>query len=545
MSDLFDINVKSPIYKEDPNSLEEDSYNYDVYNTTEEKEAENELNNYEKTYTSENPTSTTEVDDNTIKMMFGDNWNGSYTDVTSIVSKTAEKLAWQMTMYNSMSEYLTAQENQLVDNITTKTGLYQIKLAVDNVQNDYNSICNAITNFKSFGYTSGSSNVLWSADSILANMENTTSSILKLENKVDDIIKYIQNNNNNGQEIVELMDKQFNNVQDILSQQNLNQLLYNFPQSVVTKFMGVDFVQELYTMPQQLYKKIINIISIISSIQAPENKFSVLEIIKLLRSSVAQMKDVQSMLSRGMDQINALKSNIQNGNYIGVFLQAKSACKFVEKTSQYAAQYPYNQAHETISGHIFETDNTPGKERLHVQHCSGTDVEIAPNGDMVSKIKNDCQFIVEKDFQNHVKGNQLLLVDDTSEVQSKSMKMTAAEDLNLSAKTTTFTSDDLNVLTDNVMLTAQRNMTLAANTSGSISCNGPLYLSSLSQVIIDAPSIIIGEGRASLITLNSTGNITSTSSGANIINSPMTNINSSSVFVGEGIIKMNGFITLN
>lgn len=545
MSDLFDINVKSPIYKENPDDYEEDYYNPDVSLTTEEKDAAAELSNYEKTYTSENPTSTTEVDDNTLKMMFGDNWNGSYTDVTSIVSKAAENLAWQMTMYSSMSEYLTAQENKIVDNVTTKTGLYQIKLAVNNVQSEYDSICNTITNFKSFGYTSGSSSILWSADSILANMENTTSAILKLEDKVDEIVNYIQNNNVVGQNVVDLMDKQFSNVQDILSQQNLNQLLYNFPQSVVTKFMGVDFVQELYTMPQQLYKKIINIISIISSIQAPENKFSVLEIIKLLRSSVAQMKDVQSMLSRGMEQINALKSNIQNGNYIGVFLQSKSACKFVEKTSQYAAQYPYNQAHETISGHIFETDNTPGKERLHVQHCSGTDVEIAPNGDMVSKIKNDCQFIVEKDFQNHVKGNQLLLVDDTSEVQSKSMKMTATEDLNLSAKSTTFTSDDLNVLTDNVMLTTQHNMTLAANTSGSISCNGPLYLSSLSQVIIDAPSVIIGEGRAALITLNSTGNITSTSLGANIINSPMTNINSSSVFVGEGIIKMNGFITLN
>lgn len=544
MSDLFDINVKSPIFKENPDDYEEDYYNPDVSLTTEEKDAAAELSNYEKTYTSENPTSKTEVDDNTLKMMFGDNWNGSYTDVTSIVSKAAENLAWQMTMYNSMSEYLTAQENKIVDNFTTKTGLYQIKLAVNNVQNDYNSICNTITNFKSFGYTSGSSNVLWSADSILANMENTTSAILKLEDKVDDIIKYIQNNNVVGQNVVDLMDKQFNNVQDILSQQNLNQLLYNFPQSVITKFMGVDFVQELYTMPQQIYSKITNIVTIISSIKAPTNLESVLSVIKLLRSSVAHMKDVQSMLSRGMEQINTLKSNIQNGNYIGVFLQAKSACKFIEKTSQYAAQYPYNQAHETEAGHVFETDNTPGKERLHVKHCSGTDVEIAPNGDMVSKIKNDCQFVVEKDFQNHVKGNQLLLVDDTSEVQSKSMKMTATEDLNLSAKTTTFTSDELNVLTDSTILSANKTLTLASSSGTSVSSVGPLYLTSSSQVVIDAPSVIVGNGMTTLITLNSLSMISSNSV-TNIVNSTTTNINSSSVFVGEGIIKMNGFITLN
>ena len=40
-------------------------------------------------------------------------------------------------------------------------------------------------------------------------------------------------------------------------------------------------------------------------------------------------------------------------------------------------------------------------------------------------------------------------------------------------------------------------------------------------------------------------NITTTCSGANLINSPTTNINSNSVFIGEGMIKMNGFITLN
>ena len=148
---------------------------------------------------------------------------------------------------------------------------------------------------------------------------------------------------------------------------------------------------------------------------------------------------------------------------------------------------------------------------------------------MVSKMKNDCQFIVEKDFQNHVKGNQLLLVDNTAEIESKTMKFTATEDLNISAKKTTYTSDKITILADDTLISNNGSLTLATNSSSSISSCGPMYITSDSQIIIDAPSILIGSGRTALINMNSTS----------------TNVKSDSVFVSDGLIKMKGFITLN
>ena len=544
MSELFDINVKSPKITENPDDYADDYYNLDTFITTEINDALKDFNEYEKKYTSENPTSFSEIDDNTIKMMFGDNWSGKYVDMTSKVSKVAEKLAYNMTVYSSVGEYLKSEKNTIQNNILYSTGLSQINSSISKLQSDYTSLTNTITNFKSFGIVTGSSNLLWNADSILSTIETTISSVAKLEDKVEDIISYIKNTDISGRDIDNLITEQYNNIKDIISQQDISGLLYNFPQSVVDKFMGTDFTQNLYTMPKQVYDKLSTVLTTLSSVQAPTNLTSTLETIKILKKSVAQMRDAVTLISNGAEAINKLKTNISSGNYIGVFLQAKDACKFVEKTSQFAAKYPYNQAYETEGRHIFETDNTPGKERLHVQHCSGTDVEIAPNGDMVSKIKNDCQFIVENDFQNHVKGNQLMLVDSTSEVQSKSMKLTASEDLNISSKDTTYTTDKFTLMSDDVLITTDNTLTVATNSSSSISCVGPLFLSSKSQIIMDAPYITIGQEQASVITLNSLNSITS--NGVNtIINSTNTNINSNATYIGEGLIKLQGFITLN
>lgn len=545
MSDLFDINVKSLIIEENPNDYEEDYYNPDVTNQSVKEQALKEYEAYEQKYISEHPHKQEEVTEETISMLFGDNWSGEYADVTPLVSKAAEELAWQMTMYSSISDWLEGQKNIIGNDISISTGLYQIKTSADNCKYTYENLTNTITNFKSFGITTGSSNILWSADMILANIESTASSLLKFGDKVGDIISYIQGNNVSGKEVTNLIDEQSSYLVDIMSQQNLNNLLATFPHTVADKFMNADYAQNLFTLPRQLFSKVSSILSTLESIQAPTNLIQALELIKVLRGTVSEMQNIVSILNQGTSAINALKSNIENGNYIGVFLQAKDSCKFVEKTSQFAAQYPYNQAYETEGGHLFETDNTPGKERLHIQHCTGTDVEIAPNGDMVSKVKNDCQFIIEKDFQNHVKGNQLLLVDNAAEIESKSMTFTATDDLNISAKTTTYTTDTLTILTDDTMLTTDNNLTIAANSNASISSVGPLYISSNTQIIMDAPIITIGDSMANMITLNSSDMLTENSRTHTIRNDGTTIQSSNSVYVSSSIIKMKGFITLN
>ena len=53
--------------------------------------------------------------------------------------------------------------------------------------------------------------------------------------------------------------------------------------------------------------------------------------------------------------------------------------------TDYQPVYPYNNIQQTEAGHKFEMDDTPGRERVSLEHRSGTFTEIQPNGDEVHK----------------------------------------------------------------------------------------------------------------------------------------------------------------
>lgn len=60
-----------------------------------------------------------------------------------------------------------------------------------------------------------------------------------------------------------------------------------------------------------------------------------------------------------------------------------------EPETKYDTVYPYNNVHQSESGHLFEVDDTRGKERISQQHRSGTFYEIHPDGTKVEKILNE------------------------------------------------------------------------------------------------------------------------------------------------------------
>jgi hypothetical protein len=78
-----------------------------------------------------------------------------------------------------------------------------------------------------------------------------------------------------------------------------------------------------------------------------------------------------------------------------------------EPKTKYAAVYPYNHVYESESGHVMEMDDTPGAERIHVAHRSGTFDEIHPDGTRVTKIVKDKYEIVLSD-------NNVLVYGDCS-----------------------------------------------------------------------------------------------------------------------------------
>jgi len=84
---------------------------------------------------------------------------------------------------------------------------------------------------------------------------------------------------------------------------------------------------------------------------------------------------------------------------------------FVEPVTVYNAKYPCNKVIETKSGHIIELDDTPGFERVHIWHRSGTNIEIYPNGKIVKKHVEDDVTITLGNTNTKIKGNENKEVD--------------------------------------------------------------------------------------------------------------------------------------
>ena len=76
-----------------------------------------------------------------------------------------------------------------------------------------------------------------------------------------------------------------------------------------------------------------------------------------------------------------------------------------------SGQYPYNHVFESESGHIIEIDDTPGGERLHREHMSGTFEEIHPKGDKMVKVIGDNYEIIAGDSKVLINGSVNLTIE--------------------------------------------------------------------------------------------------------------------------------------
>jgi hypothetical protein len=74
-------------------------------------------------------------------------------------------------------------------------------------------------------------------------------------------------------------------------------------------------------------------------------------------------------------------------------------------------EYPYNHIIATDSGHSFEMDDTPGRERIRLQHRSGTFTEVHSDGTEVHKIIGDGYEIITKDKNVLISGHCSITVN--------------------------------------------------------------------------------------------------------------------------------------
>lgn len=99
-------------------------------------------------------------------------------------------------------------------------------------------------------------------------------------------------------------------------------------------------------------------------------------------------------------------SNTQVKSGISAQSSAKKSTgkEWSEPKTPYGAKYPHNHVYESESGHTIEIDDTPGRERLHRYHRSGTNEEIHPNGSRVLKIVRDNYTVILRNNNIHIDG---------------------------------------------------------------------------------------------------------------------------------------------
>ena len=141
-----------------------------------------------------------------------------------------------------------------------------------------------------------------------------------------------------------------------------------------------------------------------------------------------------STLARGsvLDHKIAKQTDAE-GNEVEIPDEQKILKDFVDVDS--APVYPYNKVTQSESGHVFEVDDTPTKERINLHHRSGTFHEIHADGSEVTRIVNNNYTAILKDDKVFIAGNTDLQVGygnvnitiDTGNVDLKVLKGNVTE----------------------------------------------------------------------------------------------------------------------
>jgi hypothetical protein len=134
---------------------------------------------------------------------------------------------------------------------------------------------------------------------------------------------------------------------------------------------------------------------------------------------------------------------------------------------------------ETESGHILEFDDTPGAERIHIYHRSGTSEETHPDGTKVTRINADAFEIVLSDKNVYVKGD---------------LNITAVGNINLKAGMSVNIEAGLNiVLNATGSLQTQAGLLQSHLSTGPMSLNGiPINLNGPPGIILPPPIPVTG-----------------------------------------------------
>lgn len=165
--------------------------------------------------------------------------------------------------------------------------------------------------------------------------------------------------------------------------------------------------------------------------------------------------------------------------------------------SPYKGEYPYNKVTETESGHIIEVDDTPGAERLHIYHKSGTFIEIDVNGSIVKRSVGSSYEIIDKNGKIAISGRADISINgacniyvgndanievdgDTNITCHNDITAQAGGTFNLSAV------EEFNITSKKIFMEAYETMDIKSNESLQIFSNNKFHIKSTTDMYVQA-----------------------------------------------------------
>lgn len=156
--------------------------------------------------------------------------------------------------------------------------------------------------------------------------------------------------------------------------------------------------------------------------------------------------------------------------------------------SSYNAEYPMNQVTETPAGHQFQIDNTPGAERIFMQHSSGTFTEVSSDGKVQQvnigdvKVYNKAGFsmTVDENGDFKVSGHARIIVGGGAHIEvAGDAGVFAGGDLAVSGM------GKVNVRAQRVYLGSDSNININADANMNIEAGGDITMKSGGKIYMN------------------------------------------------------------
>lgn len=195
-------------------------------------------------------------------------------------------------------------------------------------------------------------------------------------------------------------------------------------------------------------------------------------------------------LARGVvrETVVALK---QSKRTIGVPV-ANNGGTWNQPDIPYGAKYPYNHVRETESGHIQEFDDTPGYERVHTYHRSGTFQETDANGTMVTKVVGDGYIIYDRNGYISIEGTANVTVAGNINIYCRSdanIEVAGSAEMKVGGNFDIGVARDMNIAVEgNFSLWANGAMNLQSKKKGHILAVDNLYVASSKEMHVQSTS---------------------------------------------------------